>query len=153
MALLPLLEAVRFPAASLLPKRRLLRNFWQERAFWSCFWTLSLSQNRKKTGQKPSQTSSWLIHSARTPRASPDGIAFSGSSRDRSAWLSLARSRTPLPDKRQQRFIAGWSSPVARQAHNLKVIGSNPIPATNDTETPAASAAGVFVFLDLSWSK
>src|SRR4029077_8877447 len=26
---------------------------------------------------------------------------------------------------------AGWSSPVARQAHNLKVIGSNPIPATN----------------------
>src|SRR5580704_10678747 len=27
-------------------------------------------------------------------------------------------------------FDAGWSSPVARQAHNLKVIGSNPIPAT-----------------------
>src|SRR5579872_4056610 len=31
---------------------------------------------------------------------------------------------------------AGWSSPVARQAHNLKVIGSNPIPATNDTCKP-----------------
>ena len=27
-------------------------------------------------------------------------------------------------------FIAGWSSPVARQAHNLKVGGSNPPPAT-----------------------
>ncbi len=27
-------------------------------------------------------------------------------------------------------FIAGWSSPVARQAHNLKVVGSNPTPAT-----------------------
>jgi hypothetical protein len=26
---------------------------------------------------------------------------------------------------------AGWSSPVARQAHNLKVVGSNPAPATN----------------------
>ncbi len=26
---------------------------------------------------------------------------------------------------------AGWSSPVARQAHNLKVVGSNPTPATN----------------------
>src|SRR5208282_1891128 len=26
---------------------------------------------------------------------------------------------------------AGWSSPVARQAHNLKVGGSNPPPATN----------------------
>jgi hypothetical protein len=28
-------------------------------------------------------------------------------------------------------LIAGWSSPVARQAHNLKVVGSNPAPATN----------------------
>ena len=28
-------------------------------------------------------------------------------------------------------IIAGWSSPVARQAHNLKVVGSNPTPATN----------------------
>ena len=27
-------------------------------------------------------------------------------------------------------FIAGWSSLVARQAHNLKVLGSNPSPAT-----------------------
>ncbi len=27
------------------------------------------------------------------------------------------------------RFDAGWSSPVARQAHNLKVTGSNPVPA------------------------
>jgi hypothetical protein len=27
-------------------------------------------------------------------------------------------------------FFAGWSSPVARQAHNLKVRGSNPLPAT-----------------------
>ena len=29
---------------------------------------------------------------------------------------------------------AGWSSPVARQAHNLKVAGSNPAPATNAHE-------------------
>ena len=29
-------------------------------------------------------------------------------------------------------FDAGWSSPVARQAHNLKVVGSNPTPATKD---------------------
>ena len=28
-------------------------------------------------------------------------------------------------------FDAGWSSQVARQAHNLKVVGSNPAPATN----------------------
>src|SRR5207249_12235869 len=35
----------------------------------------------------------------------------------------------------ESRFNAGWSSPVARQAHNLKVIGSNPIPATTDSLT------------------
>src|SRR3546814_19489528 len=29
---------------------------------------------------------------------------------------------------------AGWSSPVARQAHNLKVAGSNPAPATNRSD-------------------
>ena len=28
-------------------------------------------------------------------------------------------------------LTAGWSSPAARQAHNLKVAGSNPAPATN----------------------
>ena len=27
-------------------------------------------------------------------------------------------------------FDAGWSSPVARRAHNPKVAGSNPAPAT-----------------------
>jgi hypothetical protein len=26
-------------------------------------------------------------------------------------------------------FNAGWSSLIARQAHNLKVVGSNPTPA------------------------
>ncbi|MDH7808475.1 hypothetical protein P3T33_003632, partial [Rhizobium sp. AN67] len=39
---------------------------------------------------------------------------------------------------------AGWSSPVARQAHNLKAAGSNPAPATNNTDTPVAFAAGFF---------
>ena len=27
---------------------------------------------------------------------------------------------------------AGWSSLVARRAHNPKVVGSNPAPATNE---------------------
>ena len=30
----------------------------------------------------------------------------------------------------QQLNIAGWSSLVARRAHNPKVVGSNPAPAT-----------------------
>ena len=37
---------------------------------------------------------------------------------------------------------AGWSSPVARQAHNLKVAGSNPAPATNITNSQKTLASG-----------
>ena len=33
-------------------------------------------------------------------------------------------------EKKRIKTSAGWSSPVARQAHNLKVVGSNPTPAT-----------------------
>jgi hypothetical protein len=33
-------------------------------------------------------------------------------------------------DKARSSLDAGWSSPVARQAHNLKVISSNLVPAT-----------------------
>ena len=33
--------------------------------------------------------------------------------------------------KTEFKYTAGWSSLVARQAHNLKVLGSNPSPATN----------------------
>ncbi len=38
---------------------------------------------------------------------------------------------------------AGWSSLVARRAHNPKVVGSNPAPATNTMNT----LTGVFLFL------
>ena len=46
----------------------------------------------------------------------------------------FALLQKPLPVRRAAAFvfIAGWSSPVARQAHNLKVVGSNPTPATNN---------------------
>ena len=35
--------------------------------------------------------------------------------------------------------VAGWSSPVARQAHNLKVVGSNPAPATTEVDPISAT--------------
>ena len=57
------------------------------------------------------------------------------------------RSGGPSPT-----IAAGWSSPVARQAHNLKVVGSNPTPATNFvtcTGTPLSSS-GVFVFVAMA---
>ena len=39
---------------------------------------------------------------------------------------------------------AGWSSPVARQAHNLKVVGSNPTPATSITLKTHYKKASLF---------
>ncbi len=37
--------------------------------------------------------------------------------------------RIPALHAAEHETDAGWSSPVARQAHNLKVTGSNPVPA------------------------
>ena len=42
--------------------------------------------------------------------------------------------RSASPDQ-PHNLGAGWSSPVARQAHNLKVTGSNPVPATKSLST------------------
>ena len=41
-------------------------------------------------------------------------------------------------------LVAGWSSPVARQAHNLKVVGSNPAPAPKYLDRLVY--AGLFAF-------
>ena len=43
----------------------------------------------------------------------------------------LRELRNLISLKIEFKIIAGWSSLVARQAHNLKVGGSNPSPATN----------------------
>jgi hypothetical protein len=55
-----------------------------------------------------------------------------------------ARSSNPASILKASPPNAGWSSPVARQAHNLKVTGSNPVPATKCPDTlnnrPAESA-------------
>ena len=48
-------------------------------------------------------------------------------------------------DGSSHRADAGWSSPVARQAHNLKVVGSNPTPAPK--LNPRAFWPGVFCVL------
>jgi hypothetical protein len=45
--------------------------------------------------------------------------------------VSASQQKPPVADARIRITVAGWSSPVARQAHNLKVTGSNPVPATN----------------------
>jgi hypothetical protein len=43
-------------------------------------------------------------------------------------------------------FGAGWSSPVARQAHNLKVEGSNPSPATKQKARHVNALAGFIIW-------
>ncbi len=48
------------------------------------------------------------------------------------------------PRRTQTSSSAGWSSPVARQAHNLKVVSSNLAPATNSPKAPHGTAGGAF---------
>src|SRR5258707_14719805 len=63
----------------------------------------------------------------------------------KSLFLSVSRPRETRErqEKRLAGFDAGWSSPEARQAHNLKVVGSNPAPATilTDRRSVADKAA------------
>ena len=60
-------------------------------------------------------------------------------------WLNLYRIycdqglRPSVSQFKEVSLGAGWSSPVARQAHNLKVVGSNPTPATTLVELAKAS--------------
>ena len=60
---------------------------------------------------------------------SPGNAARSSKKR---LYLFLRSPHQAAPDELMQSvvLIAGWSSPVARQAHNLKAAGSNPAPAT-----------------------
>jgi hypothetical protein len=51
--------------------------------------------------------------------------------------LKLLSLHNPIP--------AGWSSPVARQAHNLKVAGSNPAPATKQKRRLPNGLGGVLL--------
>ena len=43
--------------------------------------------------------------------------------------------------------IAGWSSLVARRAHNPKVVGSNPAPATISLEVSNVDTSSFLVLL------
>ena len=58
-------------------------------------------------------------------------------------YASDNKALDPTPVARN---IAGWSSPVARQAHNLKVVGSNPTPATKPIITQKRPAPKAWAF-------
>jgi hypothetical protein len=60
--------------------------------------------------------------------------------------LSISRRFRPsaqvqLP--RPNNLTSGWSSPAARQAHNLKVVGSNPTPETSQRTSLISTFAPV----------
>ena len=111
----------------------LLRRFWQEPSggpIWRDKCRIRRHKIDKRSPAGLSKASLALVHTPRTRGRSPGVPSQEASGRDRSAPQALAvRFGTGFWEG-AQRFIAGWSSPVARQAHNLKVIGSNPIPAT-----------------------
>ena len=116
------------------PEAGLLRSFWQERPARPDLAqqmrgsaVIKSSKDRPRAFPKRVRVGTYRSHPMASAR-----VAFSGSLRTGSIgapgrWPDSFRHRFL---EGAQRFIAGWSSPVARQAHNLKVIGSNPIPAT-----------------------
>ena len=59
-----------------------------------------------------------------------DTVAISRGKVGRRQAFSYTSSLTLTQKIPTQQTNAGWSSQVARQAHNLKVAGSNPAPAT-----------------------
>ena len=88
------------------------------------------SQKPQKPHHGPFQSRLALIHTPRTQGHCPGCLLrkpLDGIDRRPKALAAFASGSV---FGKAQRFNAGWSSPVARQAHNLKVIGSNPIPAT-----------------------
>src|SRR6266852_3191630 len=100
---------------------------------------LTLIKSEKIT-RGPFQSGSALVHTSRTQGHLPGSPSQEASGRDRSAPSGVGQIRFGVGFLQgAQWFIAGWSSPVARQAHNLKVTGSNPVPATTFVITHSPS--------------
>src|ERR1041385_8149034 len=82
---------------------------------------------------------------ARSPGSGPGRQAITaarpGEARRAAVERHPGRASDPGPTDTNN---AGWSSPVARQAHNLKVTGSNPVPATTDSSDPDPPRPGSF---------
>ena len=67
----------------------------------------------------------WQIQGLNLQATQPQGRSSIGWSSRLSIWRLRVRVPSSLPT-----LVAGWSSLVARRAHNPKVPGSNPGPAT-----------------------
>src|SRR5713226_5552058 len=133
------------PLGFLGPQPPLSWNLWQEplsRGVWRgkyrVLTVIKPRKDRSRAFPKRIGVGTYRSHPGALAR-----VAFSGSLRTGSAPQALAKSVSVFQEG-AQRFIAGWSSPVARQAHNLKVIGSNPIPATKTKRRRVNDLAALF---------
>ena len=78
------------------------------------------------------------------PTANPPENRESLKIRDRSTRQLCVGSIDCMTRLKRRSPVAGWSSLVAREAHNLEVVGSNPAPATEFERT--LGFPGVFSF-------
>ena len=97
---------------------------------------------------RPSNASAPMVLCLKTWESrSPPGLQRTEKSSSRQKNKRACLKSTPFrPSKKpntSENSDAGWSSPVARQAHNLKVTGSNPVPATKSTERNVQAAKAV----------
>ncbi len=108
----------------------------------------------KKDETKPKTSSRFLrsaglvaIAGTQTPDPIPNSEVKRPSANG-TASQDVGESVAARPAKRKKQSStknqtsAGWSSPVARQAHNLKVAGSNPAPATKFLDNSNATQPG-----------
>ena len=86
------------------------------------------SSHNKLYGQKPKQKAA---HKAAFRVTIYRGLEQPPPNRRRQCLRGPANKKSGLAQTAHNG--AGWSSPVARQAHNLKAAGSNPAPATKSS--------------------
>ena len=85
-------------------------------------------QNATQSSQKQSKTRNQYG----TPSKPTLFVCRTSLTRDNCFAIARQRQKPRYFAERQKPDGAGWSSPVARQAHNLKAAGSNPAPATKN---------------------
>lgn len=92
----------------------------------------NIRQKSPISRQKAKKQIGWLALDNRSVTGNTSHSLNAGSSdcrkQFRENWYSDTHIRPNKAITKQN--TAGWSSPVAREAHNLEVAGSNPVPAT-----------------------
>ncbi len=93
--------------------------------------------------------SSWECLRRESGQKAPRAVGAAGTEgmlpREEGAFAPREAGMLPCASAEQaQPNIAGWSSLVARRAHNPKVTGSNPVPATKRIAGPSREAPDLF---------